>query len=228
MLWHWLRPFEFIFLLLMFLNFIKMKKKPFFPKSPKAMALWSQNYRTKIGARATALSMTPAEVAREIVICDSFIDAINSVEDLKTLLSGAYSARNSIIETLGQELRMDIKRHKTAEGYTNAIGSELGLIGSSTEFDINTFKPVISVDPFGNGIHIRFTKKGVNNINIYHRKKGDEAFKLLTRAIKSPFKYQPVLEIPSKPEHWEFRALGMINDEEIGLPSDIVNFVFSV
>jgi len=127
----------------------------------------------------------------------------------------------------GTNLRLDIKRHKSAAGYTDAIGLALGIIGTDTEFDPNTYKPVITVEPFGNLVNIRFTKNGVNGINIYTRKKGDTNFKLLSRATKSPFKYQPAIDDSGKPIQWEFIAFGVIRDEEIGLPSDSVTFVFS-
>ncbi|MGL2963602.1 hypothetical protein ACSVH2_07255 [Flavobacterium sp. RSB2_4_14] len=49
---------------------------------------------------------------------------------------------------------------------------------------------------------------------------------LLTRATKSPYDFHPVLTEPNKPEHWEFRAFGVINDIEIGLASDIAEIVY--
>jgi hypothetical protein len=76
-------------------------------------------------------------------------------------------------------------------------------------------------------ITIRFAKKGVDSINIYQRKKGDDSFRLLARATKSPFKYQPTFDAAGTPVHFEFFAFGVIKDEEIGLPSNLVSFLFS-
>jgi hypothetical protein len=35
-----------------------------------------------------------------------------------------------------------------------------------------------------------------------------------------------VLATPGQPEHWEYRAFGVLNDNEIGVASDIVETIF--
>jgi hypothetical protein len=205
-----------------------MKRKPYFPSSPAAQVIWLTNYKTTILVVGPDLGLTPEAIAAEVEKSNKMIDAINEVETQKTKLKSAYRNRKNIIKIIGGELREEIKQHKTADGYNDTIGEDLGIIGESTDFDPNTFKTDISVETFGNALRFRFTKKGVTSVNIYYRKKGDEAWKLLSRAIKSPFNYQPVVETPNKPEHWEFRAFGLINDGEIGQPSKMVDIVFSL
>ena len=204
-----------------------MKRKPFFPKAITELLAWAQNYKTKIGNFAEALNMSPDEVAKEVAKCDKMIDSINEVFGLRSNFKSGVSSRNSILDAEGTDLRIDIKRHKASAGYTESIGLALGIIGTDTDFDPSTFKPVITVEPFGNLVTIKFTKKGVNGLNIYSRKKGQANFKLLSRATKSPFKFQPAVDETGKPIQWEFIAFGVIKDEEIGLPSDSVTFVFS-
>lgn len=205
-----------------------MKKKPYFPKSTTALSAWSFNFKEKIAIHAGALGISPAEVTAEETKCAKMIDGINDVITGKTTFKEIVDARNKIIEVEGADLRKDIKRHKAAEGYTEAIGASLGIIGSDTEFDTSTFKPVITVEPFGNLVQVRFLKKGVNGINLYVRRRGEESFKLLSRATKSPFKYQPAMDESGKAVHWEYIAFGVIEDEEIGLASNTVSFVFSI
>ena len=191
------------------------------------LAVWAYNYKIKIGNFASSLGMTPEEVATEIAICNKIIDAINGVFAAKATLKSTVKTRNSIIATEGFDLRKVIKRHKSSAGYTDAIGFALGIIGSDSEFNPSTYQPVIKVEPFGKLITIRFAKKGVDSINIYQRKKGDDSFRLLARATKSPFKYQPTMDATETPVHFEFFAFGVIKDEEIGLSSNLVSFLFS-
>lgn len=198
----------------------------FFPKSDPSLVAWATNYKEKIVLHGASLGMTPVEIDAEIAICDAVIAAINAVNAQRTTLKKVIDTRDEIIDSQGGELRLDIARHKTATGYTDAIGQDLGIIGASVEFDPNTFKPSISVELFGGNIRFRFIKAGVNGLNIYKRQKGTSAFTLLSRATKSPFDFHPTLSEANKPEHWEFRAFGVINDVEIGLASDIVEIVF--
>ena len=198
----------------------------FFPKADPSLVAWATNYKEKIVLYGVILGMTPAEIDAEIAICDVIITSINGVNAQKTTLKKVIDIRDEVINLQGGELRADIARHKTATGYTEAIGQDLGIIGTSVEFDPNSYKPILTVELFGGNIRFRFVKAGVNGLNIYKRQKGTSNFILLSRATKSPFDFHPTLVEANKPEHWEFRAFGVINDLEIGLASDIVEIVF--
>lgn len=202
-------------------------KKSFFPRTVALLSLWLQNYKSKIGSKATALDMTGADVTEEVAICTEIIEAINDAQTQKNILKGLIKKRDTLIKKKGGKLRLNIKRHKTAVNYTDTVGKELQIIVSKTQFDADAYKPVIRIDVFGNALRIRFTKLGVNGINIYKRQKDTANFTLLTRATKNPFKYEHTMEDSTKVAHLEFRALGVINDLEIGLPSDIVEIAFS-
>ena len=120
---------------------------------------------------------------------------------------------------------VEIARHKLANGYTQAIGEELGVIGTHLDFDPTTYKAKITAEIFAGFVRIKFIKKGTDGINLYHRKKGEATWIFLARDTKSPYDDHITLETPNQPEHWEYRAFGIIDDAEIGLPSDIVEVV---
>jgi hypothetical protein len=201
-------------------------KNSFFPKAESILVVWATNYQEKIATHATALGLTPAEVATEVALCQTLIDTINAVNTQKNLYKAAIETRDAAINLQGGELRLEIARHKMTPGYTESIGQDLGIIGTPTEFDPTTYKPEIIAELFGGNVRIRFRKNGVDGINIYRRQKGTSTFTFLSRATRSPFEHQSVLSEPNKPEHWEYRAFGVINDIEIGLASDIVEIVF--
>jgi hypothetical protein len=67
---------------------------------------------------------------------------------------------------------------------------------------------------------------GVDGVNIYRRKRGEVIWQLVTRSTRSPYEHRIQLENPAQPEHWEYRAFGVIKDVEIGQPSDIVEVIF--
>jgi hypothetical protein len=48
----------------------------------------------------------------------------------------------------------------------------------------------------------------------------------LARDSKSPYDDDIILAVVNLPEHWEYKAFGVINDDEIGQASDIVEVVF--
>lgn len=202
-------------------KYILGMKKTFWPAKDAALLIWATNYKDKIGLYATALGMTPAEEAEDLANCDEIIAAIVKANSQRTLLRGANDAKKIVYDTDGLRLRTAIARFKKAPLYTTAIGKELDVVGMEWEFNPNEYKPDLLLNTSGVEVQIRFKKRGVQGINIYKRKKGIEAWELLSRATKSPFEFRPALENVNRPEQWEFRAFGVIKDKEIGLTSDI-------
>ena len=93
-------------------------------------------------------------------IFSSWTVKFTQFNDYSSNLSSAYDSRNNIINELGAELRANIKKHKAADGYSTAIGSALGIIGESTDFNPNDFQPELNVEYSGGALKFRVTKKG--------------------------------------------------------------------
>jgi hypothetical protein len=200
----------------------------YFPTSDPKLQLFVTNYKEKIPNHATPLGMTPAEVQEDQANCDAVAAAINNVNDKRQMLNSALTARDEVIAMQGGALRASISRHKTATSYTDAIGEDLAIVGHATTIDTAGYKAQISTELFGGQIRVKFKKKSADGVNLYHRKKGTANWSFLARATKSPFQHHLVLEVSTQPEHWEYRAFGVINDAEIGQASDIVEIIFGL
>ena len=201
---------------------------PFFPKEDPTLALWAKNYKERLVIYQVPLGLTAAEVTAEDALCDEIINSISAVKAQKGLLKSTVEAKNLTVATKGAELRHLISRNKNASGYTDAIGHDLGVIGSTVPFDPSDFKPQISTSIFGGKVRIKFTKNGTQGINLYGRKKAGGDWGVIAKANKSPYDISMELADPNQPEHWEYRAFGVINDQEIGVPSDIAEIVFGL
>lgn len=198
----------------------------FFPKTDAGLVVWATNYKEELIHYATQLGMSPAQLADEEAMCDVIIGAVNSVNTQKNLLKGLVDAKKKAVKIQGGALRLEIGRHKKAVDYTETIGQDLGIVSTNVEFNPTTYKAKIFTELFGGFIRIRFRKMGANGINLYQRKKGNMEWTFLARATKSPFDYHLTLSQADQPEHWEFRAFGVVKDDEIGIASDIVEIVF--
>lgn len=198
----------------------------YLPGQSAALLNWLNNYKTKIQVHATVFGYDTDKVNAIVAWCDNTIAAIQQVEVKKNELKAAVNAKKAKDRTDLAALKSEISRQKLNENYTVAIGQELGIIGSNTSFDASNYKAVITVDITGGHVEIRFKKLGANGINLYHRKKGAPNWDFLARATKTPFIDVIQLSTPNQPEHWEYRAFGVKDDEEIGQPSDIVEIIF--
>ncbi len=198
----------------------------FFPRTDDGILSWANKYKVKIPILGPSFGMTPDEIEKEIILCDNLIDAVNAVATQRDLLKGVVQTRKDVLNVQGALLRTNIGHHKTSPGYTEAKGKELGVVGSNSEFDPDAYKPVITLVISGGGVQLKFRKKGADGINIYRRKKGTADWIFLSRATKSPYHFLPSSESDNQPIHWEFRSYGVVNDIEIGQPSDIVELIF--
>ncbi|WP_310558880.1 hypothetical protein [Flavobacterium sp.] len=198
----------------------------FIPRSEGELAIWLGNYGTNSAIQGPAVGLTPAQIAAGVTSCNNIVTALSNVENKRTALNEALAHKETVKNTELQAIRSTAAKIKTNSGYTDAIGKSLGIIGTDTAMDLAAYKPLIFAEQFGGFVRIKFTKKGVEGINIYHRKKGEPLWKFLARDTKSPYDDHIALGLEGQPEHWEYRAFGVMDDAEIGQPSDIVAIVY--
>ena len=198
----------------------------YYPASNAAALVWLNNYKTQIAVQGPLVGLTAAQVSAEQASVQKIIDGIIDIEAKKQAYSASVGAFKTIETNFLAPLKTEIARYKTSATYTPAIGQILGVIGTATSVDSANYKCKFTAEHFGGFIRIKFVKAGVDGVNIYHRQKGQIEWKFLARDTKSPYDDHITLQTPGQPEHWEYQLFGVIDDEEIGLASDIVEVVY--
>lgn len=69
-------------------------------------------------------------------------------------------------------------------------------------------------------------KSTTSGINLDSRIKGQSAWKFVARDTISPYDDHTPLAVPGTAEVREYQAFGVLSDEQIGQPSDIVSVTF--
>ena len=119
-------------------------------------------------------------------------------------------------------LRAGIKRAKTSPGCTPGIAMEMDWVGESHEFNPETARPTIDVASQPGRVKVDGRKPGFEAANIYSRIVGQVPWKqVAVRKRKFPFFDETPLAVAGVPERREYMAMGVINDEEVGQPSEI-------
>jgi hypothetical protein len=198
----------------------------FIPRSDAQRIPWLTNLKDKIAQFGPVFGLTTAEISSVQANCTTCIAKINAVAAAKTALASAVTSKNQIDKNELAQLRTLIGRWKSHTAYSDAIGETLAIKSTAAEIDLLQYKAHITAEVVGNLVRIRFTKKGADGVNIYHRRKGSAAWVFLARDTKSPYDDHIVLQTPGVPEHYEYRAFGVIDDTEIGQPSDIAEVVY--
>lgn len=203
-----------------------MSTRDYIPGSDAELLPWLTNFKLKVPDIAAALNLPMERVYELIYEIDLLIEAIHTATTKKEEYAKAVADKNSRAKTSLKGIRALANLMKATNGFTEGMGQELGIFGTSTTIDVITYKPQIKIDVLARGIiRITFKKGSTDGVNIYRRRKGSLTWEFVARDTVSPYEDRIQLQNPGQPEHWEYCAIAVIKDQEIGQPSDVVEVV---
>ena len=199
------------------------------PQSYPNLDTWLDNLKAELQTRGTRLGLTGEALTKFVARLDAvsvpvkkWVAAQKAVDDTSGQLATALEAHLP-------EIRREIKHMKTSAAYTDGDGEAMRIVGSGNgEFDPEGYRPTLTAEAFSGYVRIKGSKGGVKSMNIYTRLKGQPGWKVaIARRSKFPWDDDSALAQPGVPETREYRAIGVLDDKEIGQPSDIVEVVYA-
>jgi hypothetical protein len=195
------------------------------PRSESQLAIWFTNYGKKVGTYGPVLGLTADEIKSAETGCDDASIKITEIEQKKNELQQLVASKDDVKDATLAIVRGFVARIKAHPAYTEAIGHDLGIIAASSIADMTSNKTTLKADALPGRVRISFTKRGLAGVNIYTRIHGTAQWTFLARDNNSP--YDDVRPLTNnQPEIREYMAMGVVGDEEVGQPSDIVSVVF--
>jgi hypothetical protein len=167
----------------------------------------------------------PAEVTALSTACTDLSTLINNVEAAKAALKNAVEAKNAGKDSKLAMIRKANNKMKISDAYTDAIGEDMGIKSTSQDLDHEAAKPKFSGEAFPGYVRLKFTKNGLDGVNIYSCLKGQASWSFLSRDTNSPYDDHKALA-NGAPETREYMCIGVMEDTEVGQQSDIVTVVF--
>jgi hypothetical protein len=200
----------------------------YIPKPCKSLRDWLQLQQDEVPKAATTIGMSADELATYQAAVTALLPiAANVVAEMEKL-DELTADLQALLETQLPIIRTGVKRAKTHSGYTPGLGQHLSWVGSGSSVDPANSQPVISATAQPGKVRIEGQKPGFDAVNLYLRRKGEPDWKLVViRKAKFPFYDESPLAVAAMPEVREYRAVGVVNDEEIGLPSVAVEIVYA-
>jgi hypothetical protein len=83
-------------------------------------------------------------------------------------------------------LRGEVNKWKAANGMTDAIAAELQIVGSSTPFDPESYKPSFTAEVFSGYVRIKFKRMGADSLILNACRPCRALIKLLKRLPQLP------------------------------------------
>ncbi len=192
------------------------------PKRDTDQYVWLQNLRTNLPRHVAEIDITPARLAQ----VNDWIDAHLAAHDLVRKKRDEWLAASSQKKLIARQslagLRKEIARWKTAATDSSAAIAGLQLSASVPAVDANHHQPELEARGHLGQVRLRFKKRGATDVNLYVRREGETAWRLVARVSRSPYVDPTPVAVPGAAETREYQAIGVVQDREIGQPSDTV------
>lgn len=231
-----------------------MKHEPYLPITDEGKVTWLQNFAIKKAVHATLFGFSSASVtqtnedAAMFTFIISYLEQVRddvqeltaykdilrdgpeteSTETFPTITAVAPGEMPELVPAdIFKRVGDDVAIIKKNENYTTALGEDFGIIGAAIVFNPSEFKTTIKGKAFSNYVELKFVKGQAEGAMFYRRIEGTTVWTKVGLATTSPFKDETPLAVPGQAEIREYMAMGVIKNEEIGVPSDIITVVFS-
>jgi hypothetical protein len=205
----------------------KGKHMDYIPTQRDPRYQWYKNISANVVAEAVKFGGVAADATAMKALVDGITAKYDATNAAQQALDGARLIERSTETAALIQLRAKVKNWKTLAGYP-ASGSEgvLQLKGAESAFDPNTYKPELKASVVAGGVKIEFKKKGVTAVSIYMRR-GAGAWQKLGIDTESPYLDSAPLATAGVAELREYKARGILHDEEIGVDSDVVSATYA-
>jgi hypothetical protein len=207
----------------------KTMNTDYIPQSEENLKDWLDRQVEKFTAqRAGEVGATEAERASFLAAVNTILGVLGPVVQKQQELDELRANLALVEKEQLPILRAMIKRFRTSSGCTPAVEVEQEWAGTSHDFDASTARPTITAKAMRGRVKITGKKPGFEAYNLYWRKKGGVEWKLMAiRKRKFPYFDETPLAVADTPEVREYMAIGVIDDEETGQPSEIKEVVYA-
>ena len=199
----------------------------YIPLKDSDKILWNNNLNAKIEAQGALLGLDAEDIAELKRVTAENAAAIKTSNDAQVAAKTANAAKLSQLKTGNAIIRRIVRKIKTSNNYTPAVGTTLDIRGDNTApDDFKNYHPKIKGSVMPGHVRINFVKKRLHGVSIYTRLKGQTTWTKLAYDSYSPFEDTRPLADENVPEHRQYMAIGVIRDEEVTLQSNIIDVVF--
>jgi type II secretory pathway pseudopilin PulG len=173
------------------------------------------------------INLAAPDITAAVATATNQVAKMQATDDAEAALAAARSMEKSATISNEQTIRAAVRNWKTLSAYPGSgVEGSLKLKGAEDGFDPATFKSVLKLSIMGGHIRVDFSKEKCDSVVVYCRLRGTQGWTKLGNDSRSPYYDTAPLANPNVPETREYMGMGVIDDVEIGLPSDIVSIVF--
>lgn len=195
----------------------------FIPSNWQLYKEWLTNLSNEVALKGASFGLTAPQITSVQATCSAMIAKIDVLIAAENAYNAALEDARNFKGTTDTALREEIGDWKRASGWTEATASALRVVSTRPGFNPDTYKPDYTVKIVGGEIRIDWKKMGADGVNVYARLRGQPGWIKLGMDTNSPYIDGRPLAQAGVPETREYMLRGVVEDEEIGLDSDILS-----
>ena len=195
----------------------------YLPDADAQLIPWLKNFHTKLQVHQKALGLADAVVKGEEARTTSLVGSIEKNEQKRAEYQAQVTATRVLKQRDLPALRGTVRLIKAQPTYTEAVGRDLGIVGTNGgALSGEGKKPTLRAEVAPGLVRLRFIKGRFDGVNLY-RESDEGSWDFLGRCSRSPFEDRAPLSRPRQPELRRYRAVFIARDAEVGEPSDTLH-----
>lgn len=223
-----------------------MNYSRFIPLGDSDKVVWLNNFTTKMSGYATTLGVSSAELTALQKDTAAFQYIVNTIEcyrqyvlhlaGYKNLMKhatgtqhiGAFPIMPSlpttpamVSEGIFDRVGKMVSRIKASLNYTDAIGSDLGVIAPSTTVDIASLQPDINIKIDVGKPHLKWVKGVADAIDLYADRNDGLGYVYVGRLSRNEYLDVTPMGAGKVYDEWFYKGIFVIADTQVGLYSVI-------
>ena len=226
-----------------------MKKGKYMPGSDEGKVIWLNNFAGKLHNHASTLGVSQDQITAVQNDAQMMSYMVNEVNRFKNGLAERVGYKDILISGNGSEPQAPapvyqniapptvvpfgimtrisrlVKHLKSSENYNDAIGNDLGIIGSETEERMADLKPNIKVSIQAGKPVVQWKKGNADSLDIYVDRGDGKGFVYLANDMSPNFTDENPMPSDKKIAEWKYRAIYRVLDEQVGAFSDEVSII---
>ena len=201
----------------------------YIPQNDARLVGWLENFQATAKARGKELGFDDAAIKAAADRAAALIAAIRNDEKLYTDWQAANSRTAELREESLPEFVRFLDRAATSDKWSAETASAF-MASSSAPQPVRldaTFKPTFRASVQGGKVRILWTRGALDGVRIESRVGGELEWKPIGVDMRPPFDDPRPLPVKGASEMREYRLIGLHDDKDVGVPSDIVGITVS-
>jgi hypothetical protein len=193
----------------------------YMPRRDGDLDKWEENFKAKLAIHGEMVGLTHDEITDSDNAINAHQLSFGEMITIKETARSKVSANNAKKQGMRNVVRPMVQRIKNHPKYTDEIGKDLGIVGSDSSVDYSKSKPTLKLVKGASGITIDFNKSDFDGIKIFSRRGNETVFSFLSDDTNPPYHDTRTNLNSADAELREYYAVYIMNDDPIGLESEI-------